>query len=164
MSGSNPQDEQIERLYREMYNILLVYAKNSLQELPLAEEAVQDVFCIACAKSDDCLYCGNPKGWLMETLKNVIRKIKRQQARMGRLVILSLSSQEHEQFPTFDEENVDLLYGDVAMREDFQLFKRLALDHYSMREAADEFGITVEACKKRVQRIRALLRKKFSQS
>lgn len=64
---------------------------------------------------------------------------------------------------TYDEEDVDILYGDVAPREDFQIFKLIALKDYTMKEAADEFGISVEACKKRVQRIRNHLRKKFPQ-
>lgn len=163
MKSCNPQDERIEQLYKEMYRTLLVYAKNGLEEPSLAEEAVQDTFCIACTKSDDLLRSNNPKGWLMVTLKHVIQNTKRQRAKMGKLAMLSLATEEAACLATYDEEDIDTLYGDLAKQEDFQLFKRIVLDHYSMKEAADEFGITVEACKKRVQRIRAFLRKKFTQ-
>lgn len=163
MSGCDPQNERIGQLYREMYKVLYVYAKNALNDHPLAEEAMQDVFCIACAKSDSLLQSDNPKGWLMQTLKNVVKNIKRQQAKMKRLAIISLNSEESDFLATYDEEDVDILYGDVAPREDFQIFKLIALKDYTMKEAADEFGISVEACKKRVQRIRNHLRKKFPQ-
>ncbi len=163
MNGCNPQNERIEQFYREMYKVLYVYAKNALSSPPLAEEVTQDVFCIACSKSDEFLQSDNPKGWLMQTLKNVIQNVKRQQAKMKRLAIISLNSEESDLLATYDEVDVDILYGDMAPREDFQIFKRIALDNCSMKEAADEFGISVEACKKRVQRMRKYLRKKFSE-
>ena len=62
----------------------------------------------------------------------------------------------------YDQEDVDLLYGDLAARADFQLLKRVVLDGCTMLEAAEEYGITVEACKKRIQRLRAHLKKKLS--
>ncbi len=163
MRDCNPQDEWIGRLYREMYETLYVYAKNALNDPLLAEEATQDVFCIACAKSDELFQSKNPKGWLMQALKNLIRNIKRQRAKMKQMAIISLTSEESDLLGTYDEEDVDILYGDVAPREDFQIFKLIAINDYTMTEAADKFGISVEACKKRVQRIRAHLRKKFSQ-
>lgn len=163
MSGCNPQNERIGQLYRKMYKTLYVYAKNALRDHPLAEEVTHDVFCIACAKSDDFLQSENPKGWLMQTLKHVIQNVKRQQAKMKRLAIISLNSEESNFLATYDEEDVDILYGDISPREDFQIFKLIALKGYTMKEAADEFGISVEACKKRVQRIRNHLRKKFPQ-
>lgn len=156
MNGINVQEEQIEQLYREMYPVLITYAKNNLMETPLAEEAVQDVFCIACAKSGEFLRSGNPRGWLMTTLKFVIRNTERQRAKMS---VLSLNTDESALLAVYDEGDIDALYENLAAREDFQLFKKIVLDHYSMKEAAEEFGITVEACKKRVQRIRAFLRK-----
>lgn len=161
MSGCNPQNERIGQLYEEMYKVLYVYAKNALSDSLLAEEATQEVFCIACNKSESLLQSNNPKGWLMQTLKNVIQNIKRQQAKMKQLAIMSLNFEESDLLATYDEEDVDILYGDVAPREDFQILKLIALKGYTMKDAADEFGITVEACKKRVQRIRNHLRKKI---
>lgn len=163
MSDCNPQNEWIGQLYREMYKTLYVYAKNALSDPPSAEEAVQDAFCIACAKSDELLQSDNPKGWLMTTLKYVIQNTKRQRAKMKTLAIISLNSEESDILAKYDEENVDILFGDVSPREDFQIFKRIALNGYTMKEAADEFGISVEACKKRVQRIKKYLREKFTQ-
>ena len=163
MGGYNPQNDWIGQLYHEMFDRLYVYAKNALGDPSLAEEATQEVFCVACAKSDELLQSNNPRGWLMNTLKNLIQNIKREQAKIKRLAILSLNSEESELLATYDEEDVDILYGDLAPREDFQIFKLIALEKYSMKRAAEEFGISIEACKKRYQRIKKHLQKKFSQ-
>jgi len=162
MSGCNPQNERIEQLFREMFDILYVYAKNALKEHSLAEDATQETFCIACAKSDECLQSDSPKGWLMNTLKNVVRNTKRQRAKLNMLTVISLNSEESELLATHDEIDIDVLYDDEAKREDFQILKLIAIEKYSMKDAADEFGISIEACKKRVQRIKKHLQKKLS--
>ena len=120
MCDCNLRNEQIGQLYREMYETLYVYAKNALSDPHLAEEATQDVFCIACAKSDELLQSNNPKGWLMQTLKNLIRNIKRQRTKMKKLAIISLDFEEFELLGTYDETDVDILYGDVSQRETFK--------------------------------------------
>ena len=66
-----------------------------------------------------------------------------------------------EEILVYDKEDIDILYGDISGHSDFQLLKLVVLSNYSMLEAAEEFGISVEACKKRVQRIQKLLRKKL---
>ena len=157
------EGDRISRLYREMYGCMFVYASSVLQNRDLAEEAVQDPLCILCTKGDEALKKENPRGWLMCTLQNVMRNMNRQRMMMNRLIMTSLQAENLEEMLAYDEENVDILYGDVSVRADFQLLKRIVLDDYNMLEAAEEFGITVEACKKRVQRIKKLLRKKLSE-
>lgn len=103
MDGCNSQNERIAQLFREMFDVLYVYAKNALGDHSLAEDATQETFCIACAKSDECLQSDNPKGWLMKTLKNVVRNTKRQRAKLSMLAVISLNSDESELLATYDE-------------------------------------------------------------
>ena len=63
----------IEALYLEMFELLFSYARSSLENDSLAEEAVQETFRIACLKPSELCASPNPKGWLVNTLKNVIR-------------------------------------------------------------------------------------------
>lgn len=161
MGNSIPDEEQITKLYQEMYGRMVAYAFSVLGERNLAEEIVQDTFCIFCMKADT-LQHENPHGWLMRTLQNVMRNMQRHRATMNRLIMKSLQVEDLEELLVYDEEDVDLLYSDLAARADFQLLKRVVLDGCTMLEAAEEYGITVEACKKRIQRIRALLKKKLS--
>ena len=82
MGLSAHQEEFITQLYKEMYEKLVVYAENMLNE-GLAEEAAQDTFRIACSKYDELMNSSNPQGWLMNTLKNVIRNIRKEQANLN---------------------------------------------------------------------------------
>ena len=141
---------------------MMAYAFSVLRDRNLAEEAVQDTFCLFCAKASDTLQHENPRGWLMRTLQNVIRNMQRHRAAMNRLIMQSLQVEHLEELLVYDEPDVDLLYGNLAARADFQLLKRVVLDGCTMLEAAEDFGITVEACKKRIQRIRANLKRKLS--
>ena len=160
MESAAPWQAAVEKLYKEMYPALHVYALRILGDGTLAEEAVQDAFCIACAKRDQFLSSPNPQGWIMLTLKHVMQNMLRAQAKLQRLIPLN----EGEGLPMEVPElvNVDLLFGDVSDSEDFQLLKRIALEQCTSPELAQEMGVSVEACKKRVQRARKRLRKKLT--
>ena len=56
---------------------------------------------------------------------------------------------------------MDVLFGDLSDSEDFRLLKRIALDRCTMLEVAEELGISLESCKKRVQRARKRLQEKI---
>lgn len=88
------QERKIEKLYREMYSLLYIYAENALANKHLAEEAVQDTFRIACAKAEAVLGSPNPKGWLVNTLKYVILNIRRTQAKLNAIVVSALSVED----------------------------------------------------------------------
>ena len=50
------------------------------------------------------------------------------------------------------------MYRDLLGSEDFKLLKKIILEKYPLSEAAEELNISVEACKKRVQRAKKKLR------
>ena len=92
-------------------------------------------------------------------MKNVIKNTRRSQARLNLLVVKAISLQGDLTVSTGTTENIDLLYSDLIANEDFELIRKIVIDRYSMLEAAKELGISVEACKKRVQRAKQKLRK-----
>lgn len=151
----------IEKYYQDMFYPLSAYAKKALNDRTLAEEAVQDTFRIACAKADNFLSSPNPKGWLLNTLKNVIHNTIRSRSYLNRMIITSLDLNETIVPGDTDIPNIDFIYSDLTDNEDYKLLKRIALDKYSMLEAAQELGISIEACKKRVQRAKIKLKKHF---
>ena len=154
-------EEIFEQLYREMFDKLLAYAQSSLTDRHLAEEAVQDTFRIAWIKVDDLRTSPNPQGWLTNTLKNVMRNMKRSRARLSNIVIGTLTYDEQTMGASKDEMDVDLLYSNIAASSEFKLIKKIALDSCTMIEMSEELGISIEACKKRVQRARKTLQKSF---
>ncbi len=156
-------EAQLKRLFFQEYAALLAYARGALGGTEIAEEAVQQAFRIACDRPDALLKSRSPGGWLMRTLQNVIRNQLRTQQRWAQL----LSDQPMEQLQLRapqDEPGWELQYRDLIDPEDYALFRRIALDGCTVAEAAQELGITVEACKKRVQRARLALRKKIEES
>lgn len=161
MSLDKMQEAFIEQQYREMYLPLSVYAHSALGSRALAEEAVQDTFRIACARADTFLSSENPKGWLILTLKRVIHNMNRMRARLNCLLVESSQLDENSLGAAADEVDPGLLYAGLIGKEDYKLLKRIVLDQYSMLEAAEELGISVEACKKRVQRAKMQFRKQL---
>lgn len=160
----NPEHrERIESLYLEMYDMLLAYAQCSFKEESLAEEAVQETFRIACQKPDQLCESKNPKGWLVNTLKFTIRNIKRNTEHT--LQLLSAYLLEKEECAAFSEDrlSLQLMYGNVADSEEFKLLKEMVIDKKSHLEMAKARGITVSACKKRVQRAKEILQKKLKE-
>lgn len=142
-----------------MYPTLYAYALRILKDHALAEEAIQDTFCIACAKREQALSNPKPRGWLMLTLKHVMQNMLRAQRKVQRLLFLTAGEEQPAEAPELLD--VDVLFGDVSDSEDFRLLKRIALDQCTIVELAQDLGISVEACKKRVQRARKRLQKKM---
>ncbi len=169
MGLNNSQKDKVSQLYHEMHDMLFSYANSVFKNKDLAEEAVQDTFRIACGKVESMLTSNNPRGWLVNTLKNVIRTTEYERATLNRLVVASLSIddetfvQEREAANCTDKRledaNIDLIYSDLLTPEEYKLLKMVAVHGYTVREAAAEFGINIEVCKKRVQRAKKKMKK-----
>lgn len=159
----NPEyGKQIEQLYFEMYDMLLSYARCSFEEKSLAEEAVQETFQIACQKPDQLCGSINPKGWLVNTLKFTIRNMKRSRDNARQILSAYLIAQNEPVAYSEDNLPLRLMYENVADSEEFKLIKEMAIDGKSHLEMANARGISVNACKKRVQRAKETLRRKIN--
>ena len=160
----NPEySEIIEQLYMEMYDKLIIYARCSFEEESLAEEAVQETFQIACLKPDQLCESQNPRGWLVNTLKYTILNMKRSKERARQLLTNYLITQNESIAFSEDKLSLQLMYEDISHTEEFRLIKEMAIDGRSHLEMANARGISVSACKKRVQRAKETLQKKINQ-
>ena len=153
------QQEQIERLYFDMFENLKAYACSSLKSDSLAEEAAQETFSIACQNPEKLLSSDNPRGWLVITLKNTIRNMQRSRMAAQNLLNTYLQIYNHE--PPALEQTADpkLLYENVADTKEFRLLVELAIEGRSHKEMARTRGISLAACKKRVERAKKILQK-----
>lgn len=155
---------QIEQLYLEMFDMMLAYARCSFDEDALAEEAVQEAFKIACQKPEQLCESRNPKGWLVNTLKYTIRNMKRNREHAQQILSTYLTEQNASVAYSEDVLSLQLMYGDIANTEEFKLLVEMAIDGKSHLEMADARGISVGACKKRVQRAKEALQKKIKKN
>ena len=155
---NSEQDRYIEELYIEMFYPLCAYAQSSLRDKYLAEEAVQETFRVACTKVDSLRASPNPEGWLMVTLKFVIQNMKRTRARLNRFILYMISSHEEDTGQISIYNIPEEYYKNLISKEDFDLIKRIAIDGYSTKEIADELGISVDTCRKRLRRAKMKLK------
>ena len=152
---------EIERLYLQLYPLLFEYARSSLSSDSLAEEAVQETFRIACQKPEAMINSPNPEGWIMNTLKNVLKNTIRNQNISRRILLDYFASNINDITVTNDRVGLEILYEDVADLEEFKMVKAMALEGKSYLEMSQELGISMAACRKRMQRARETLRKKI---
>lgn len=154
-------EELLKELYLEMYDNMLSYAIVAFKDESLAEEAVQETFRIACEKSDQVYESPNPNGWLVITLKYTINNIKRTRESAQQLLSRYLALQTESSTYSVDKLSLEALYGNVAETEEFKLLTEFAVDGKSHLEMAKSRGISVAACKKRVQRAKQILKDKI---
>lgn len=153
------QRDTIDQLYFSLYKFLVSYANSSLNNHALAEEAVQETFAIACAKPEDLCDSTNARGWLVNTLRNVISNMERRKDAAEKLIADCLGDRM-DLLPVADTpEDLAILYCDIAETKEFKLMLEISQGQRSLIEIADEEGISVVACKKRAQRAREFLQK-----
>ena len=154
--------KQIDDLYRQMYDMLFHYARSAFEgNEALAEEAVQETFRIACQIPKEVCGCPKPQGWLVLALRNTVRNIKSTRKTAKRIVEQYLLAQAKELTVTEDGIKLDILYENVADTEEFKLLLEMAVEGRSHKEMALARGITVDACKKRVQRAKEVLQRRI---
>lgn len=150
-------DQKLTSLYRSMYKPLLQYARANLSyNLEQAEEAVQETFRIACSKLEAVCNSPNPEGWLLVTLRNVIRNLWREQATAKERQESYNNAHRAE-----DSSDLSILYGSMAETKEFKRIREMALEGKSQQEIARERNISLGTCKKRIQRAKLSLRKKI---
>lgn len=155
MSLDAEQTAALEALFRAHWEPLYRYANRMLHAPSLAEEAVQEAFLLAVMKYEELRASGNPEGWLYRTVYYVVQNQRRARQR-GSELVLRLLRQEQE------ASSADgAVFAGLTEDPDFQLIRRVTLEGYSMRETAEQLGISLEACKKRVQRARQRLRERL---
>ena len=158
---TSEQKKQIEELYLQMFETLMVYSRISFDSISLAEEAVQEAFRIACQKPESVCNSANPQGWLVNTLKNTIRNMNSNRATARRIVETYLMTQFKEISFTEDQINLNILYENVADMEEFKLLCEMVIQGKSHAEMAKARNISISACKKRVQRAKETLQRKI---
>ena len=154
------EDERIRDLYFENYRMMWQFAYSVLRNQTMAEEAVQDTFLTALRSRDKLADSPNPVGWLINTLKNKIKRINRDRQDAVRRYV-QMEKVPHSGVDTEDGyAEVETVLTVESIR-DGQLVKEFYYEQRSIREIAERHGLTEGACKMRLKRAREELRKYF---
>ena len=145
-------------LYQDHYRALFSYAYHLGFRREMAEDCVQDAFLVALEHIEAVRSSPNPRGYLQQTLKNVIGY----QLRCMRYAA-ELQRKLRERIPEEGESGSgglrpETLYRGAVSDEDLRLLIRFYLEGWSQKELAEELGISLNACKKRIQRAKERLR------
>ena len=159
MTDTKEQERKqfLDALYREMDWKLRRFARKKLQNEHQVEDAVQDTMVVACERWEKVMAHPKPQAWLIEVMRRVLYETLRQ-----------LAKEAQTQTSSFDEfsgvhydDYYRIEYLDLLDPEDFEVIEKTVVHRYTAREAAQELGISEEACKKRKQRATKRLQKNY---
>ena len=152
-------EDFLRELYMEMYPKLYQYAWVKLGDKQLAQEIAQDVFVLALEKTDSLRQSPNPKGWLIKAAGYAVLHAQRARS----LAQARLRPLEEDLAAPGREEGEQYGLRELMSREDWRLLSSVYLEGRSIKEAAELFGLNLEACRKRLFRIKRRLRKKLGE-
>lgn len=149
--------EQIERLYRKYRNKLIVHIFRFTGDWDSANEGVQEVFRVACEKRDILFSAENQIAWLKQIAKNIALNIlKKQQQRETRLLSLEDIPEDYRPFMIDGELAAieDDILNERFSKEDQELLHQIYIEGLPYDTVAERHGLSVSACRKRVERLR----------
>lgn len=155
------QDQFLTDRYQAKRMFLLEYAESSLHNYALSEEAVQQTFEIACHKIEDFCNSPNPDGWLTKTLSLVIRNMEKHQRVERRVIAVTDDYRPDLAAAPEVPSPLRVTYGPLVETPQFRLVYEAEVLGRTYKEIADDLGISESSCKKRAERAKDWLRKKF---
>ena len=163
MKSGQEQDIFLEQLYRAHFHELEVHAYGFLGRWDLANIAAQDAFHTAWIRIEAVMASPNPVGWMKNTVRNTCYNMVRSQNRYLKL-FLSLEALPPDAEPSSTDysQSSDLLQEieDSLSPQEYALLKAIFIDGRSYLDLAEKLGISMWACRKRVERIIKKIRRK----
>lgn len=159
-----PEQEQFfNSFYKEHFNKLVVHAYRFTKDWHLAKDVVQDSFgkLLDQNKMAELLASENRVGWMKNMVRNTAWNAVRSRNRQIKWLISyeelhgEPSSVDH--YPIEDDDTLERSIRRLK-KDELLLLRKIALDKVSYVEVAEELGISMWACYKRVQKIRNKLR------
>lgn len=142
-------DAFFDKLYLDNYKNLFKYAYRLTYEKNLAEEIVHDTFTEAYMKIESLSNHENPVGWLYVTVKNITKAYMREYLNIKKLLSL-----EDNEIATTDEESETMFLLNYLPLEEARIMLKFYKEKMSLAELAENYGISLSACKMRLKRAR----------
>lgn len=150
-SDKEKSDALIAELYPRTYALLLRYATLEVENRAVAEELTQEAFVVACERPDKLLTSDNPTGWLVATLRNLIRNYKHRHARWAE-VFSPEAIDNAAAAADINIGSIKALYAGIVPEEDLDLILAIEVCGYTYSDEAARLGISADACRKRLRR------------
>lgn len=147
----------IEKLYAEHYTKLYYYALSIIKNHHTAENFVNETFVTAVQKVELLIEHDNPVGWLIQVLKFKLMQHMRAEGKHPTSVPLDLVTEQSSLHSRPEDITERMFLEKVLKEKDLKMFDLFYNEGYSHQELADEFGISISASQKRLERIRKKL-------
>lgn len=148
------QNNPLRQLYIENYAHLIRTAR-SFVNADLAEDLVQETFLIAQKRLDRVVNSPNPTAWLVKALRNVIGNTYQKRRFIYTELIPELIVDESGEHVL----SVNDMYAGLIDDEALSLLIWIYCEDASYQDAADRLGISLQTCKKRIQRAKLALKR-----
>ena len=155
---NNEEREYLHTLYERHHQALSGYAYSLGFQKEVVEEYVQDTFLAALRRIDVLRSCDNPRAYLMTVLKNVIGYQLRCMKYAAGLQRKLREKETADQSKSREILSPEVLYAGMVSDEELRLLLRFYHEGWTQKELAEEMGIDLNACKKRIQRAKEHLR------
>lgn len=143
----------LEETYRLEAKNMIRYAKSAFGSNSQAEDVVHTVFQIALEKIDDFVYSPKPVGWLKTTLKNEIKNRSREQMKW-RMAIMDI---EINNIAHYDDYAIETSFYGIDPKA-LELLNKIYIEGIPYPELAREMGISINALKMRIYRVKDKIR------
>lgn len=156
------QDQFFTKIYKERRKPLQMYAENALGNHAMAEDAVQQAFEIGWRKIEDFQNSPKPEGWIFRSLEFVIRNMKSRLRTERRVIAITDEYRPDLVAAPADPLPLRMHFGDLLDTPQFRIVYEMEIQGRTLAEIAKELGISEAACKKRAERARKYLQKKWN--
>ena len=156
------QDQFFTKIYKERRKPLQIYAENALGNHAMAEDAVQLAFEIGWRKIEDFQNCPQPEGWIFKSLKFVVSNMKSRLRTERRVIAIMDDYRPDLVAAPADPLPLRMHFGDLLDTPQFRIVYEMEIQGRTLAVIAKELGISEAACKKRAERARKYLQKKWN--
>lgn len=150
----------IEKLYEEEVDNLFYFILKNVHDRELAEDIVQETFCIAIRRAEEIQSHPKPVGWLFMTAKYIILSENRKKKKRGTSCSFDdledrLSDEKSEQMlKTIEEDSVR-----TALKEnEYMLLDLMYNQGYTSKDIAGLLGMNASTLRVKMLRIKRKLR------
>jgi len=151
--------DEFAKFYTQNYDLIYKYAYQMFQNKYIAEDIVQETFCIALRKQNELRDHPNPKWWLLRTARYKIAEVRR---RMKYWCMEPLELDRPElarEDARFDIKELEMMALTTVGEKEWQLMKKYYLFGTTISELAEAEGITENNMRVRLSRWTQRLRK-----
>lgn len=145
--------QEFDEMYRKTYMEIYKFIRYRIKDKELAEDVMQETFCVAYKKWDIVRELSNPTGWLINTAKNKIREFNKTLKKLECEVALETDEYTVNE-DGYGKAELDIILLKGLSEEEKRRFVRYFVCGYTISEMAELEKISENNMSVRISRLR----------